>query len=363
MKVARTVVVGRKADIVNKFLYVLSYFIRCSDVHEAPYTHCLPAILDSHCWEDPTPTPEQDVISLDGSGPYFNYNSNTDTSDINGETHSTSSLSSSSLSHSKCAWVLGQVPFERTHSCVDSEKTDSQVQCEDNCVCNRTNCETMVLECQSDDVATMEDDLNVEIHSCKRADNLQSERDEATEQEVDTCCVSAINIVENRRIEYTQHVRRSAIPSHNIQTCTEDSIIPIIADLTLKGKEKDWNAKRPTSLLSQQLAADNEAATAQLELQKAKMHEVRKQYLSGGSHSMFEEYFEEGIETKTIDDISEPQRVVKHPLACSTVNSTLVSGGPEVFVAQQKTSVSRQNSVDVKPHVSRPAALNPARCR
>ncbi|XP_019639551.1 PREDICTED: folliculin-interacting protein 2-like [Branchiostoma belcheri] len=34
IKLARTVVTGRKAELVNRLLYLLSYFIRCSEVHE-----------------------------------------------------------------------------------------------------------------------------------------------------------------------------------------------------------------------------------------------------------------------------------------------------------------------------------------
>ncbi|XP_033644097.1 folliculin-interacting protein 2-like [Asterias rubens] len=35
-KVAKTVIVGRRADVVCRLLYILSYFIRCSEVHEIP---------------------------------------------------------------------------------------------------------------------------------------------------------------------------------------------------------------------------------------------------------------------------------------------------------------------------------------
>ncbi|XP_038060101.1 LOW QUALITY PROTEIN: folliculin-interacting protein 2-like [Patiria miniata] len=36
VKVAKTIVVGRRADVVCRLLYILSYFIRCSEVHEIP---------------------------------------------------------------------------------------------------------------------------------------------------------------------------------------------------------------------------------------------------------------------------------------------------------------------------------------
>ncbi|GFS17188.1 folliculin-interacting protein 1 [Elysia marginata] len=45
-KISRTVVVGKKAEIVKKFLYVLSYFIRCSEVHENTDPQCLNFIVN-----------------------------------------------------------------------------------------------------------------------------------------------------------------------------------------------------------------------------------------------------------------------------------------------------------------------------
>ncbi|XP_013386632.1 folliculin-interacting protein 1 isoform X2 [Lingula anatina] len=41
LKLARTIVVGKKADLVRKLLFVLTYFIRCSEVHES----------GEHSWE------------------------------------------------------------------------------------------------------------------------------------------------------------------------------------------------------------------------------------------------------------------------------------------------------------------------
>ncbi|XP_059167121.1 folliculin-interacting protein 2-like isoform X2 [Physella acuta] len=46
LKISRTLVVGRKADIVKRFLYVLSYFIRCSEVHENSDPQCLSKIVN-----------------------------------------------------------------------------------------------------------------------------------------------------------------------------------------------------------------------------------------------------------------------------------------------------------------------------
>nr|KAG5687380.1 hypothetical protein BaRGS_019884 [Batillaria attramentaria] len=248
LKVARTVVVGRKADIVKKFLYVLSYFIRCSDVHEAPYVNCLPSILDD-------------------------------------------------LSHSQ------------------PDRTE--------------------------------------------ADNRSTE-----------CRVLAVGIVEDSRVESIPHLQRSmdSLNRYDSLPPESDSAYASLNPDSLGVDSKlDSNTKRPLSVLAQQLAADRESNT-NLEQQKLKMSEVRKQFLSGGSSiSMYDEYYDGVTETKTIDMVSEEQRVVKHPLACSAATSSTSSKGEvwsgETGSSQQKVSVSRQNSVDTKPHVSRPTSLNPARCR
>lgn len=51
LKISRTVVVGKKADVVNRFLYILSYFIRCSEVQENSDPQCLSNIVNDTQFE------------------------------------------------------------------------------------------------------------------------------------------------------------------------------------------------------------------------------------------------------------------------------------------------------------------------
>ncbi|CAG5117099.1 unnamed protein product, partial [Candidula unifasciata] len=57
LKISRTVVVGKKADVVKRFLYILSYFIRCSEVQENSDPQCLSNIVnDTHFDSSLSPT-------------------------------------------------------------------------------------------------------------------------------------------------------------------------------------------------------------------------------------------------------------------------------------------------------------------
>ncbi|KAK7464612.1 hypothetical protein BaRGS_00037851 [Batillaria attramentaria] len=331
LKVARTVVVGRKADIVKKFLYVLSYFIRCSDVHEAPYVNCLPSILDGQWWEATTPVTLRGVSVEEGS-PFSPMEANPP-----GPFKSEGVLSPKRTVNFEMHDLHYEGDMHRTHS-------------EMNVSCHRG-------------ADAEHSDAHVDLsHS-------QPDRTEADNRSTE-CRVLAVGIVEDSRVESIPHLQRSmdSLNRYDSLPPESDSAYASLNPDSLGVDSKlDSNTKRPLSVLAQQLAADRESNT-NLEQQKLKMSEVRKQFLSGGSSiSMYDEYYDGVTETKTIDMVSEEQRVVKHPLACSAATSSTSSKGEvwsgETGSSQQKVSVSRQNSVDTKPHVSRPTSLNPARCR
>ncbi|KAK7113591.1 folliculin-interacting protein 1-like isoform X2 [Littorina saxatilis] len=392
LRVARTVVVGRKAELVNKFLHVLSYFIRCSDVHEAPYSNCLSALLESAFWNQGAP-PSRGISSEDGSVTPVEAPS----SAIYGSSHCVDA--SESLTCRSCASgtnvkqcdstqlrKVGSLNPERTltpelpslkrdsgfcRDCGDErtwggDGVDSQ-GCDGGDVCRRdTVCSTCRHQQNHSNILTVITDA-----SCARCAGNGLGEDSGIEnsgsydkqgssmgQSAEECRMSAVNIVEDSSSENMKLVRRSAEKS-----VAED------CGLVHHSPGQMTDSKRPMSLLARQLAADSQASVA-METQKAKMREVQKQFLSGGSSSMFEEYFDGSAETKTIDEVCEHQRVVKHPLVSSGTTSPSISGrgGGEDGVGaasgvQPKISVSRQNSTDTKPHVSRPTSLNPARCR
>ena len=376
-------VVGRKADLVNKFLYVLSYFIRCSDVHEAPFSNFLPTILDSRCWEQCTPA--RSISVENGSvtpvdavpSPVDSRSQSADPSD---STTCSSCGSSTSTAHfhsaqgKKVEWrslkraVSVELKYvQREPGVCEGQRTQNVQESASRCY---SDSEYVVSEhrhnqpCSS---PTMLDTGCAKTEGRRLSDDSGLEnsnsydKDSRVKQEAAVCRMSVVQVVEDSRLEHVKHVRRSAELGPALPS--EDSGIPHHYSSTTDSKQ-DSSSKRPVSMLAQQLAADNEA-TAALEKQKAKMREVQKQFLSGGSNSMFEEYFEGDAETKTIDDISEHEIVVKHPLvrvgATSPMSSRVTE--EEGVMTQPKVSVSRQNSMDTKPHVSRPTSLNPARCR
>lgn len=370
-------VVGRKADLVNRFLYMLSYFIRCSDVHEAPFSNCLPAILDSRCWEQCTParsvsTEDGSVTPVDAvSCPFHSPAQSSDPSDGNVcgscpsaiHPHCTQGKKVESLSPKRVVSVERQSVEREPGACEgqrmkNAQGSASRCHSDSECVvcehkCNQPCSLPSVLDvtCAESEVKVLSDDSGIE-------NSNSYDKDSYVKQEAGVCRMSVVRVVEDSKLERVKHVQRSAEVGPALPS--EDSSLPPYHAVGGGGKQ-DWNSKRPVSMLARQLAADSEA----LEKQKAKMREVQKQFLNGGSNSMFEEYFEGDAETKTIDDISQHEIVVKHPLVRAAATSPMGGcvTGEEGGMTQPKVSVSRQNSMDTKPHVSRPTSLNPARCR
>ena len=382
LRVARTVVVGRKADLVNKLLYVLSYFIRCSDVHEAPFTNCLSAILDSQCWE--LSVPPKSMYSEDGGVTPTESAAATIDSHPNVMEASDSTLCSSCGS---CASALhfysaqGKktespspqkfVSSQLTGAYRDSEKTGHDPDRGPRCKSDRVGVTSEQTHEPSEVLPPVhcgfpETDGKVWSDDSGIENSDSYERHGSSKRNTQICKISAVHIVEDSRLENVRHVRRCAETGPTMPVLRDSGIVSAAGCET--DCKQDQSSKRLVSVLSQQLAADNEAS--EKERQKAKIREIQKQFLSGGSNSMFEEYYEGDAETKTIDDLCEHHRIVKHPLAGQNTASpspTLSSahgGGDEVGTGvQTKVSVSRQNSMDTKPHLSRPTALNPARCR
>ena len=548
MRMARTVVVGRKADLVKKFLYMLSYFIRCSDVHEAPFTQCLSSLLDAQTWQGIPPsravsmedsnasdsTIENMPSPLEFSPTYRDLSrskrshfkadtkSNPDSSDSENRYSSRSCsdsesrkststsrnltsqlteeqlankhINESSMLCSSCGSCSSAFHFyarERLNSCVDKSEANKQISSKSTILSDRTcvacsslltsrnemsvnsnnrttndphietnqacvnlssasqpkNSSNTCVECNVKSQHSREQRHEIQYaeenrtkcqcgsestqtdssHDCigvsrrektisesSRTSTVESDpktecRDSGIENDdsIDTtnldegqCRISSAFIIENSQLENIHHVRRSVVD--DVKSLTSD--LPCELEVGLKSPsslrsdlgcdkceanregldidqtqhpesyKQESSTKRYMSMLSQQLAADQQA-----EEQKAKMKEVQRQFLAGGTNSMFEEYFDGDVETKTIDEVSDHQLVVKHPLvevrtSASSPSPSVhsrdgaskggcISSGEEGAPSHFKNNVSRQNSVDPKPHVSRPTALNPARCR
>ncbi|XP_014777165.1 folliculin-interacting protein 1 isoform X1 [Octopus bimaculoides] len=68
LRLSRTVVTGKKADLVSKILHVLSYFIRCSEVHENIDLCNVTSALEGVSFDDTSSECERtlsDIISMD----------------------------------------------------------------------------------------------------------------------------------------------------------------------------------------------------------------------------------------------------------------------------------------------------------
>ncbi|GAB1598979.1 folliculin-interacting protein 1-like isoform X2 [Argonauta hians] len=68
LRLSRTVVTGKKADLVSKILHILSYFIRCSEVHENIDLSNVTSALEGVSFEDTSSECERtlsDIISMD----------------------------------------------------------------------------------------------------------------------------------------------------------------------------------------------------------------------------------------------------------------------------------------------------------
>lgn len=331
--------VGRKADVVNKFLYVLSYFIRCSDVREVPYSQSLSALLEEQNWE------HSSIPSKEDSASTVNMLECNQTVSLEAELHTTQSHSeildpsSSSIHLSSC--LCPSCSDFSSENC-GSERTSDVGH--DEITKTRVNKETMngcVLASSQHDLAFSErmglSELNPLLVS------LENGSDKIEKGVV--CILSTVQPKEQIKKENVQHVRRSA-ESERVLVSTGTS-------LPEPESKPDSSTKRPMSLLAQQL-------------EQKKRDEARSKFLAEGSNSMFEEYFEEGIEVKVIDDICEQHRLVSHPLATmapADIGTAAFCTG-DIAAGQQKILMpSRQNSVEWKPLVSGPSTFNPGRCR
>ncbi|XP_041364707.1 folliculin-interacting protein 1-like isoform X2 [Gigantopelta aegis] len=327
LKIARTIVVGKKQDIVKRFLYILSYFIRCSDVHEIRDSGSLETFMNDLTFNDaPLQSEKSSAVTTPiepgaNSGDRFFPST---TSPVCGDRDVCDVGERSRLYQTELGDRCGNQVGERV------ERTVNRLG----------GCIEMV--------SMKDEECNLE-----GASSSQSDRSEFK------CRLSAQRIVECAKVENVQHVRKSAdlitnkSLSENVQLSSPDkSSSDSGQNSSLKG----------TSMLSRQLETVDDSDV------KMKVSDVRKMFLSEGSSSMFEEYFEDGIEAKTIDDVAEHERVISHPLASPhALKPSDESGDGARDVGSAKmAATSLQNSplkISISRQNSRPSSLAPGRCR
>lgn len=322
LKIARTVIVGKKADIVRKILYILSYFIRCSDVHENSELGSLKSFLEDISLEtqDEDKTPVQEgfkfpAVADEKLENYYNSNSVINVTDSG--THD----------------VHSNGEFNRS---VDRKSLKLDL-----------HGHPILLE-GSDMKRTNEVESSLEMNQDEGYCSIvQSEDGEKVK-----CRLSTDNVVENVRIETVKNVNR-AITSGT-------------------SEEKVMNPANTTSVFSSKFSHK------EVTVKTPSTADIKHQFLSERSPSMFNEYMDDdSIETKTIDEVPEDKRVVVHPamrdrvtsqsLEClSEASETEVGGthhrrlGSVGQTARPKVSpLSRQ----ISSELSKPSTYNPMRCR
>ncbi|KAL4240663.1 Folliculin-interacting protein 1 [Mactra antiquata] len=346
LKLSRTVIVGKKADIVRKILYVLSYFIRCSDILETTETGCLETYLQKLNFSCESPNDSDKMLGLGTPTPVNESNKsfglpspksygvpsptpvNVDEKFKYDETSSTERSDTISFQSMGLDSLLGSNNTNSSGMDYNSNNSVSEIKLKDSGICeacqrnrlsqkdienkvgnsvfyvNSDTChcalDMMGQACLTDSLM----DSDKKEHIQRKKDNLkltlkipgnesQSQitelnRNKTHSQELKECKLSMASIVENTRTEKVEHSKK----------CVDINI-------------RDVNNSK-MSLTGYDIKIPNNAS-------KVLTHdEMKAVFLKKGSNSMFNEYFEdESAEAKTIDEIDEKDRVVDLPRKCN----------------------------------------------
>ena len=312
LKISRTVVVGKKADLVNRLLYILTYFIRCSDVNENDELGSLRSCLDDLNFDldkqDITPIQEDEgfhfphpigkTINCDSSNSCTHHQLTHQNSVISiGNVSSFSSASCGSqqtvldwdmVKNEKCDKSYALRKFVETHETKKSKKPEH-------------NPDELNVSMEMRQIEKVEPSYDHELDflnsdegysSIVPGDNRESEyknqeyygSKNCYKDFSAPCRLSVSQICESVPIENVKNVRRS-IEDHKL---------------------KDVSSSIPANLCYN-ISKDN--------INTKQVSDIRAKYLREGSHSIFDEYFnDENIETKTIDEIETKDRIIKHHL-------------------------------------------------
>ncbi|XP_060592263.1 folliculin-interacting protein 2-like isoform X2 [Ruditapes philippinarum] len=338
LKLSRTVIVGKKADIVKKILYILSYFIRCSDILESTEHGCLETYLEklnfsaespcdsdknlAHCAQ--TPSNESDKIFESSptpvnSCPKFSFSEKTGgdlpsfpslgldsllntyevkssssgtEKDCNSNNQGSADISGNGKTCPACERNSYSQDYEESNKFGKSvfyvspltcycDKSDSSVMsdCED-----RDSSEKLKMQKKKDSLRLSLKIPNEESQNTQNCiQNMNSNTTGSNLIDSEKCRLSMVEIIEDAKVEKAGHSRKAvdtkvthALPPHSV--VAEDMKIPQYVNKVLSHDE------------------------------------MKSIFRQKGSDSMFNEYFdEEGIVAKTIDEIDEKDRVVALP--------------------------------------------------
>lgn len=353
LKISRTVIVGRRAEIVKKMLYVMSYFIRCSDILETADMGTLETCLKgSPLLESPSPREKSSASETTPVNPNtltWNLHEHTnpstslpsflpmgveslmsdssrkssDNSSMADPQDKCANLDSSILSSNKSAKQLCD-SCENKRSSEDAQKemkVGNSVFYMDSVICDCDNMENKtdisytggadLVKCElsGSPMCSMKRgneslrlgltlDLSSPLNESQQCDSKNVSDSSKMSQ---TCQLSVAKIIENVVVQDVQHVRKCSDPLRTADFLPESS--------------RTMN-KEPGH-------SDSQSLSNPPVLSKDAMKEI---FLKKGSDSMFNEYFDEGIETKTIDDVDEKDLVVDLPLHRASRNTDVNAG-------------------------------------
>ncbi|XP_033750955.1 folliculin-interacting protein 2-like isoform X2 [Pecten maximus] len=416
LKVARTVVVGKKAHIVKKILYILTYFIRCSDVHENDELGSLKSCLDDLSFEMESLSDKQDITPIlekqpDAFFPVKEEHSGSwmkeGETNISKEKEETtqSSCKTSDKSH-------GRSHRDMLECSGEGEKKVSKCSC-DGKVCQNP-CDKLKLLCspkgcvrqisvekelrriskEYEDIIpkTIKSVHDNDLHFHLPDDSSLTDEgyhsilppDHGYSSLPRPCSLSVSQIVEAVPVENVKNVSRS------VEILNSD-LIEIPTPNPAKPQAFSPSNSCTVSRLTQKLLEEKESVSKKdwTDLPTAKVTDIRTRYLKEGSNSMFDEYFTDpSIETKTIDNLDAKDRIISYPLVksesirsstdsiikelagCANSPTAELQGTHENRLGSfgggirpRISSFSRQYSTD-RNHISgRPTSLAPGRCR
>ena len=344
-------VVGKKAEFVKKILYILSYFIRCSDVLEATEWGSLEGYMklldftESSVDAEKTPTTANSCMSL-GNQP-------TSQSPKTVSDGFTTLNPDSLIGHSSSSTASGGNKFEPLNfdsvenDCNSNHSGDTGVKtnpCEA-CNANRNSNMTEVKfgksvfymdskACSCDNLTKSgfntgpnpHESSNLEkgkscdsLLSKKRSlslkldipNNVESQcnhhipdKNKTSDSSINECKLSVAQIVEDTKIHNVKHVRKSSdFDMRQIKPLKSDNGLHLdsLKHVGFTGSDTKLTAQEYNECIGKVMT-------------KA---EIKAAFLKKGSNSMFDEYFKDNIETKTIDDLDEKDLVheLRHPVS------------------------------------------------
>ena len=369
LKISRTVVIGKKADVVKRFLYMLSYFIRCSDIHETTDLDCLNNLL----------SPDSLEASLTLSNELTASYTSQESSLYPNSSRSGSSLSGSTLKSDHAKYAYSQrdsndflnLHVLSSHDMNDLAKSGSakplisnseneHCKCTINSIdsdCNAKSCNFVCNDCRK---LRKNKDKNRMRQKSVPSLSEESERSESSNSNkfsnkicvvcgkgIQSLCQFCVNNsvgCNSRCLKSQTSINLTSCNNENNSSSSDKTVIfnpisvPSEADLTKvtplqagsstvcsltsfkvvesptrenvvcvsKGVGKsNFSEEGIKSQLAEQLKSDQSTSSAAEVEKLTDKSNIKKIFLSEGSNSMFEEYFQPGIEAKTIEDIEE----------------------------------------------------------